>query len=311
MEEKNLSQNAGCGPLSIVLFAIIIILIIVDFSTGEIPFWLYILFGIALLISVANEADKNAKIEKKNFRKKGIEIDQFFNAGKYITGYHTQNTPTDHLNFYLTEEYIRVYDINKNIFFSIKFSDIKNITLEDKTTIESRVGFKRLLVAGIFAFAMKKKSKNEIYYLIIEYDRQGFTNEVYFEYEGKHMSQYASDAKNKIQNAIIKARQIISKPVKKSETYLFELKGVHIKERKSFILDFCSPSDVVEMENDPTNIHDKNAIKVLYEGFTIGFVPIYQTSEVKNIISTNQYIAKINSIKFDGDYLYVDIVVDY
>lgn len=47
--------------------------------------------------------------------------------------------------------------------------DILNIYIEDDTTIESRVGIKRMLLVGIFAFAWKKRKTNPLGFLVIEY----------------------------------------------------------------------------------------------------------------------------------------------
>ncbi len=59
------------------------------------------------------------------------------------------------------------YTNNKIV--EIKRNDILNIYVEDDTTIESRVGLKRMLLVGIFAFAWKKRKTNPLAFLVIEY----------------------------------------------------------------------------------------------------------------------------------------------
>lgn len=58
---------------------------------------------------------------------------------------------------------------SKNKMVEINRNDILNIYVEDDTTIESRVGLKRMLLVGIFAFAWKKRKTNPLAFLVIEY----------------------------------------------------------------------------------------------------------------------------------------------
>lgn len=82
---------------------------------------------------------------------------------------------------------------------AIDGDSVTNIIIEDKSTIEHRVTMGRLLTVGVFAFAWKKKKKNNDAFLIIEWkigDR--FSNETIFEFEGKNAMQMANIARNKI-----------------------------------------------------------------------------------------------------------------
>lgn len=78
-------------------------------------------------------------------------------------------------------------DADEKMFLRLKRTDIINISVEDQTTIEKRVGFKRLLLVGIFALAWKKKDINPLSFLIIEYkDRAGLIQEVYIQSDKKN-----------------------------------------------------------------------------------------------------------------------------
>lgn len=57
----------------------------------------------------------------------------------------------------------------KKKMIQINREDILNIYVEDDTSIESRVGIKRMLLVGIFAFAWKKRKTNPLGFLVIEY----------------------------------------------------------------------------------------------------------------------------------------------
>lgn len=62
---------------------------------------------------------------------------------------------------------------------------IKNVLLEDASSIEKRVTFQRMLLVGIFAFAWKQKKVNEVSYVIIEWNDGKFDHETLFQFEGK------------------------------------------------------------------------------------------------------------------------------
>ena len=107
---------------------------------------------------------------------------------KYIHGIPNIDTPCfvsfdpkkDKIDFLNTSN-------NNHVFFSLKKEQIKNISVEDQTTIEKRIGFKRLLLVGIFAFAWKKKQVNTLSYLIFEYiDDVGLEQEMYIQSEHKN-----------------------------------------------------------------------------------------------------------------------------
>lgn len=70
--------------------------------------------------------------------------------------------------------------------FYIARKDIINLSVEDQSTIQSRVGFGRLLMVGIFAFAWKKKETVPLSFLIIEYkDEFGDQQEMYLQSDAK------------------------------------------------------------------------------------------------------------------------------
>lgn len=52
--------------------------------------------------------------------------------------------------------------------FTIQSKDIKNIAIEGKDEVNRRVTVTRLLAVGIFAFALKKKSKDQEAYITVE-----------------------------------------------------------------------------------------------------------------------------------------------
>ncbi|EKB59064.1 hypothetical protein [Bergeyella zoohelcum] len=107
---------------------------------------------------------------------------------KYIHGIPNYDTPTT-IVFEPHKEGIAFLDFNNENkkFFFIDRKNIKNVSVEDETSIEKRIGFKRLLLVGIFAIAWRKKQVNPLSFLIFEYvDDVGLTQEMYIQSEEKN-----------------------------------------------------------------------------------------------------------------------------
>ncbi|MGV0927174.1 HIRAN domain-containing protein [Empedobacter sp. ULE_I145] len=317
-------ENAGCGFPSIIIFSVFVFLVLLDFGPLDIPWWVYLITIIVLFIFLGKDEQMKANAKNIKLAKSGIDASKFFFGGKYLTGHHSINNPTESIQFYIDEEYLKIYNVNKQLIGSINLSKIKNISLEDKTTIQSRVGLKRLLVVGIFAFALKKKEKLDLLYLIIEYDREGFTNEVVFEFEGKSLIKFANEAKNKIQNSIIQSKKSLPKKVNniadvvqsvkehkviENNDYTFDLTGVHINSRKNYIISNCEIGDEVFLYPEPNNEFDHNAIVVRHNNKIIGYVPANETSFIKDYINS-EYFAVITFVDNFNDFLDVSITIE-
>ena len=83
--------------------------------------------------------------------------------------------------------------------FSIKKDDMKNISLEDASTIENRVTLGRVLLVGVFALAWRKKKKNELAFVVIDWNDGKFDHSTTFSFEGTDAAQQA----NAFRNALI------------------------------------------------------------------------------------------------------------
>lgn len=92
------------------------------------------------------------------------------------------------------------------------------------------------------------------------------------------------------------------------ETLLFELTGVHFPENRRYISGFVNQYDKVTLEFEPENIYDDNAIMVLHGGVNIGYVPSFETDEVKEFMLKYDYYALIYKKEIQsGGYLYMEI----
>lgn len=83
---------------------------------------------------------------------------------------------------------------------AIKYSQVKNIVVEDATTFEKRVTLGRVLLVGVFALAWRKNKKKEASYLTIDWNDGRFDHQTIFEYDGTGSLNRA----NTTRNAIIK-----------------------------------------------------------------------------------------------------------
>ena len=175
--------------------------------------FLYILiFLIALIIIVnlASKGDRQKKkleLEKKNAEfKKSVNVEKLFYSGKYITGHPQINQPTiktaigsspENLIIVVNPSTPEAKEIGK-----IPIKDIEDAYVEDASTIEKRVTATRLLTTGIFAFALKKKEKHELYYVTIKWKDGKFLSETIFEITGLDCLGAANRLRNFIRDTV-------------------------------------------------------------------------------------------------------------
>lgn len=121
-------------------------------------------------------------------------------SGTYVSGHPLLNNSIKDTKLLLDVDGVKIFNVDANGFnlkSSIPKNDIKNVAMEDSSTIQNRVTVGRLLLTGIFAFAWKKKSKQECAYFIIEWKQGQFDNETIFEFEGVGSIQKANTLRNK------------------------------------------------------------------------------------------------------------------
>ncbi|HUW06997.1 MAG TPA: hypothetical protein VMW01_12125 [Williamwhitmania sp.] len=164
--------------------------------------WLIIVgFGILLVvigISAANkQKENNAKLTEL-----GYSLDAKVDIGKYVAGHPDINDAIPKTSIFPKDNKLEIM-LETPMAMPVKKGEIenqfiKNILAEDLSTVEKRVTVGRLLMTGIFAFALKKKKKNELAYLTIEWNDGRFDHETIFEFEGAGAMQNANTARNKI-----------------------------------------------------------------------------------------------------------------
>lgn len=170
---------------------------------------LIIIIVVVVLVILFKVLVSSAKQEQEAseycLRNEGYNIAQYTPSGKYLAGHPDINEPIAKTDLYFRLASIDIFDsttLTKRKVGSINKDCIKNVTIEDKTTIEKRVTVARLLLVGIFAFGWKKKKINELAYLVIEWNDSKFNHETIFEFEGNDAMAKANKSRNLLIQAL-------------------------------------------------------------------------------------------------------------
>lgn len=203
-EQKGLTNNDLKNNMKIyigLVIGIVILGIVVNIQSNitfpiimlilAVFFFYFVIKG----IKIQKEVNEKLKNDGYNFLTK-IEI------GKYLGGHPDIDEPTIGTILFPKDNKLEIL-VEAKFKLPIKKGEIenrfiKNITVEDQSTVEKRVTVGRLLMTGIFAFAWKKKNINELAYLTIEWNDGKFEHETIFEMNGKGAMQNANTARNKL-----------------------------------------------------------------------------------------------------------------
>lgn len=163
--------------------------------------WIIITIAVIAILIFAlknTEATNNAALKEQ-----GYEPGNFMEAGKYLSGHVMIDQPKEMVYIYPDANSFKIFGYNKgtaqkDYMAEIEISKIKDITFEDESSIQTRVGLKRMLAIGLFAFAVKKKEKMQVAYVVIEWTEAQFTHETVFEFEGSAAISRANTLRNKL-----------------------------------------------------------------------------------------------------------------
>lgn len=164
--------------------------------------WVIVIIGIIIFISSGISGANKLKENYAKFTELGYSLDTKIDTGKYVGGHPDINDPLPKSSIFPKDNNLEIMlespteiPIKKG---EIENSSVKNILVEDQSTVEKRVTVGRLLMTGIFAFAWRKEKKNELAYLTIEWNDGRFDHETIFEFEGYGSMQKANTARNNI-----------------------------------------------------------------------------------------------------------------
>lgn len=117
-------------------------------------------------------------------------------SGKYISGHPDINDPVDNSSIVFTAKGLAIQNRAKSSIGLIPPDQIKDVSVEDASTIQTRVTATRLLTLGVLAFAAKKKQVSNEFYVTISWNDGRFDHETIFEFTGKEANTQANTLRN-------------------------------------------------------------------------------------------------------------------
>ncbi len=180
-----------------------------DIYKGEIYFYwqfkvfLGVVVVLVLLIALVRSVNKDEKRNQARYKKEGINPLEIISTVTYSGGHPNIN---DNINpsviYKQKDELIIAYRQFPNMYpvakGKIKLERIKDIVLDDATTIDTKITVGRILLVGIFALGWRKKKKNELAFVTIEWSDGRFKHSTIFSFEGKDAMQKANSSRNKL-----------------------------------------------------------------------------------------------------------------
>lgn len=155
--------------------------------------WIILIIVIGFFVFIIKDHSKNDDEFKKQ---NNISVRDLLPCGTYVSGHPSLDTSFKGATLLLDNNIVKIFTAFSER-ASIPKEAITNVAMEDSSTIQNRVTVGRLLLTGIFAFAWKKKTKQECAYFIIEWNQGRFKNETIFEFEGTGSIQKANTLRNK------------------------------------------------------------------------------------------------------------------
>ena len=161
-----------------------------------------LIFTIAAVIIIVVYSIVITVKKKKVLKQLGFNPKDAIKTGKYTIGHPDLDKTEAITEVFIKDGLLNIFTTDKNgktvLKANIPCSNIKNVIIEDASTMKHRVTVGRLLTIGVFAFAAKKNKKREMSYLIIEWSDGRFDHETIFEFSGAGAIEDGNTARNKI-----------------------------------------------------------------------------------------------------------------
>lgn len=166
-----------------------------------------LIFVIILIFAVPDATKKQEASKKKlysDLEGSGFDIKVITEASRYMGGHPKIDNSQPNVQLIAkSDKTIAVVHLSisgNDWFFKplgfIPQSKIKDIAIEDATSIEKRVTAGRVLLLGVFALAAKKKEKKEKAYMVISWNDGRFDHDTVFEFEGTGAFENANKSRN-------------------------------------------------------------------------------------------------------------------
>lgn len=168
--------------------------------------WFLIIGIVVFLIYAIVKGNEDSKVTKAKMKEKEMDYSQFIFLGTYGGGHPNIDKTIESVYCRKEDNTLALYCIPvMNISMpdrifngEIPIEAIDNITIEDASSIEKKITVGRIFLVGIFALGWRKKKKNELAFLVIEWKKGKFEHSTTFSFEGKEAFQNANTARNKL-----------------------------------------------------------------------------------------------------------------
>lgn len=120
----------------------------------------------------------------------------YISAGDYLSGFSTCTAPCAPVYVGFSSSEAMCFKVIKSKAVievgRMALASIKDVSLDDATTIENKVTLGRVLALGVFALAFKKKVKTEQYYVTVTYSGKQIDTQLVFQFDGNNSKTTAS-----------------------------------------------------------------------------------------------------------------------
>lgn len=165
--------------------------------------WIFIIAVIITFILMIIHGTRTEKKTNLKLKEESINPADLIEVGSYVGGHPQIDDQQNGALIYLKDGKFQIRSRNSYVEYptmvgEIDINFIKNILVEDSSTIDKKVTLGRVLLVGVFALAWKKKEKNELAFISIEWNDGKFDHSTLFSFEGKEAMHKANIARNKL-----------------------------------------------------------------------------------------------------------------
>jgi hypothetical protein len=171
----------------------------------------WVIFGVVvmviLIILLSKQGEKDQKKKTDFFENMKIDPKELIRVGAYAGGHPDIDEFCPSCVIYSREDKLNICKLAGELnlprpLASIPIKSITDIAVEDASSIERKVTIGRVFLVGVFALAWKKKKKNEMGFITIEWNDGKFNHSTVFSTEGKDALQNANTVRNKLYRLI-------------------------------------------------------------------------------------------------------------
>jgi hypothetical protein len=165
-------------------------------------FWYALIIFVIVIIIGAVLGRNDMKQVEESLKKKGLKFSDFKKCGTYVGGHSSIDETIEGIAIRKDKEILKIYEFPTQLKMpkyraEIPIDKITEIKVEDASSIQRKLTVGRLLLVGIFAFAWKKKKKDELAFVTIEW-KEKFEHNTIFSFEGKDAMQNANTVRNQL-----------------------------------------------------------------------------------------------------------------